>query len=311
MCGIAGVFDLKSMRPVAPERLHRMCAAMVHRGPDGQGFYTAPGIGLGHRRLSVVYLAGGEQPMADVEHRAVTVFNGEIYNHHFLRQHLRARGHAFATRSDTEAILQAWHAWGPDAVRRMTGMFAFALWDMGRHVLHLARDPLGEKPLYYSQTADGWLVFASELPALLAGLAEEPPMRPDAVADYFAYGYVPDPKTIYAGVSKLPPGHQMTIHRGAGGEVRPECYWRLSAAGGPSITPADAQEELDQRLRQSVQARMQADVPLGAFLSGGVDSSGVVAIMAGLSAGPVRTCAMGFQDPAFDETRFAAAVAQQ
>ena len=309
MCGIAGMFDLTADRPVPVGRVQRMCAAMVHRGPDGEGFHAEPGLGLGHRRLAVVDLAGGEQPMADPAGRSIIAFNGEIYNHHQLRRELMARGFGFQTRSDTEVILQAWQKWGAGALDRLTGMFAFAHWDKAGQRLTLARDPLGEKPLYYTRTDDGWLVFASELTALLAGLDGVPDRNPEAVSDYFVFGYVPDPKTIYSGIHKLPPACTLTVQRGACSLPEPRAYWRLSTHQASDVTAKAAGEELAARLSQAVLARAEADVPLGAFLSGGVDSSAVVAMLAGAGGPPVRTCAMGFADPAFDESGYAATVA--
>lgn len=309
MCGIAGMLDLIADRPVPAGRVQRMCAAMVHRGPDGEGFHAEPGLGLGHRRLAIVDLLGGDQPMDDPAGRSTIVFNGEIYNHLSLRRELMARGFGFRTRSDTEVILQAWQAWGSGALDRLTGMFAFAHWDKAAQLLTLARDPLGEKPLYYTRTEEGWLVFASELTALLAGLDRVPDRNVEAISDYFAFGYVPDPKTIYRGIHKLPPACRLTVQRGAGALPAPKPYWRLSVRQAPGITEAAACEELTERLSQAVLARAEADVPLGAFLSGGVDSSAVVALLAGAGGPPVRTCSMGFADPAFDESGYAAAVA--
>lgn len=311
MCGIAGMFDLIAGRPVPAGRVQRMCTAMVHRGPDGEGYHAEPGLGLGHRRLAVVDLSGGEQPMADPANRSVIVFNGEIYNHRPLRRDLMARGFGFQTRSDTEVILQAWQEWGAGALDHLTGMFAFAHWDRDRQRLTLARDPLGEKPLYYTQTPDGWLVFASELTALLAGLDRVPDRNVEAVSDYFAFGYVPDPKTIYRDIHKLPPACTLTVQRGVRCLPEPKPYWRLSTHQATDITEAAAREELTARLSQAVLARAEADVPLGAFLSGGVDSSAVVALLAEAGGPPVRTCSMGFADPAFDESGYAALVAER
>ncbi len=312
MCGIAGLFDLTGLRPVNEARLGRMNAAMVHRGPDGDGMHTAPGIGLGHRRLAIIDLHTGHQPMADAQRQLQIVYNGEIYNYRTLRQELVAKGHPFLTQSDTEAILQGYHAWGSDVLTRLNGMFAIALWDSKAQSLLLARDRMGEKPLYYTVDKDGWLLFASEINAVLAGLAAEPPIRPDAVADYFAYGYVPDPKTVFQGINKLEPGYRLTLTRSMDRTVlKPEPYWRLSAAAGPALSAEEAQEELIERLTTAVRERMVADVPLGAFLSGGVDSSGIVALMAQNSDTPVRTCAMGFPDPKYDETEYAQMVADR
>ena len=312
MCGIAGLFDLTGLRGVDPARLKRMTAAMVHRGPDGDGAHLEPGIGLGHRRLAIIDLHTGHQPMADAQQQLQIVYNGEVYNYRELRTELEGKGHPFLTQSDTEAILQGYHAWGDDGLKRFNGMFAIALWDQKNQRLLLARDPLGEKPLYYAVSDDGWLLFGSEINAVLAGLGTTPPIRPDAVADYFAYGYVPDPKSIFEGIFKLEPGHKLVAEHGMDrGKLRSEAYWRLSASAGPAISADDAKEELLERFGHAVRARMVSDVPLGAFLSGGVDSSGVVALMAQASDTPVRTCAMGFPDPKYDETAYAQMVADR
>ena len=312
MCGIAGLFDLAGMRPVDPARLEQMKSAMLHRGPDGDGSFLDPGIGLGHRRLAIIDLHTGHQPMVDAQKQLQIVYNGEVYNYRELRAALEPKGHPFLTQSDTEAILQGYHAWGDDALKRLNGMFAIALWDTAKQRLLLARDPMGEKPLYYAVSDDNWLLFGSEINAVLAGLATTPAIRPDAVADYFAYGYVPDPKSIFDGIFKLEPGHKLVVERGMDRTaLRSEAYWRLSAAAGPTISAEDAKEELLERFGNAVRARMVSDVPLGAFLSGGVDSSGVVALMAQASDTPVRTCAMGFPDPKYDETEFAQRVADK
>ncbi|MGD9511136.1 MAG: XrtA/PEP-CTERM system amidotransferase [Geminicoccaceae bacterium] len=311
MCGLVGVLDLRGMRPIGRERIRRMTAAVRHRGPDGEGIHLEPGLGLGHRRLAVIDLAGGAQPMAGPEGRLRLVYNGEIYNYRELRTDLVARGHRFATRSDTEVLLAAYAQWGAGCVERLRGMFAFAIWDARERRLFLARDRLGEKPLYHATTADGLLLFGSEIGAVLAGMDTSPPLEPEAVADYLAYGYVPDPRSIYRGVHKLAPGHVLELRVGSGGPALRR-YWRPDFSGEPHRgRTEDLARELAWRLAEAVRLRLVADVPLGAFLSGGVDSSGVVALMAQVGNGPVTTCSIGFGDPAFDETHHARNVAER
>ncbi|MEX2628690.1 MAG: XrtA/PEP-CTERM system amidotransferase [Tistlia sp.] len=309
MCGIAGLFDLRGRRPLDPARVERMTAALAHRGPDGSGFHHEPGLSLGHRRLSIVDLAGGGQPMANEDGTVLTTYNGEIYNHEALRREL-ADGHRFETRCDTEVLVHGWEEWGESLPTRLRGMFAFAIWDRAADSLFLSRDRVGERPLYYAVTPDGLLVFASELRAVVVGLGGAPSLDNSAVADYFAYGYVPDPKSIFAGICKLEPGYSLTLRRGQAGRPEPRAYWNIcfdpSAADG-----VDRREELVERLTESVALRRMSDVPLGSFLSGGVDSSGIVALMAGLSDAPVQTSTIGFDDPAVDERPFARLVAER
>lgn len=308
MCGIAGIFHRTTAKPVDPLRVQAMTDAIAHRGPDGAGVWTAPGVGLGHRRLAIIDLGGGQQPMATVDGRIITVFNGEIYNFAEVRAELEAGGAVFTTQSDTEVILHGWRRWGPDCLGRFNGMFAFALYDMDAQALFLARDRLGVKPLFYTELADGAVLFASELKGLLA----HPLVRrePDATAidDYLGFGYVPDDACIIAGVKKLPAGHHLTIRRGMP-LPRPVGWWDISFADRSTAGQAALEEEMIARLREAVRSRMVADVPLGAFLSGGVDSSAVVALMAEASRDPVRTCSIGFDVKDHDETAHAALVA--
>ncbi len=305
MCGIAGIFDLAGLRPIEAQRLLRMNQALLHRGPDGGDIALRPGLGLGHRRLAIIDVAGGAQPMANEDGQVLIVFNGEIYNYQQHATELLARGHRFGTRSDTEVLIHGYEEWGTEGLLgRLNGMFAFALWDAARESLLLARDRLGEKPLYYATTADGLLLFGSEIGAILAGLGETPPLEPTAVADYFAYGYVPDPKTIYRGIHKLAPGHFLEAQRGQPLPAQ-QRYWRPQFGNNHHGSLDDLGAELLVRTRRAVEMRLMSEVPLGAFLSGGVDSSGVVALMAEASAGPVTTCTIGFGDPALDETAYA------
>ncbi|MBX9965110.1 MAG: amidotransferase 1, exosortase A system-associated [Burkholderiales bacterium] len=310
MCGITGIFDTRGRREIDRARLDRMNQAQFHRGPDEGGTHVEPGVGLGHRRLSIIDLSTGQQPLYNEDGSVCVVFNGEIYNYQELIPELAALGHVFHTRSDTEVIVHAWEAWGADCVKRFRGMFAFVLWDRNRETLFLARDRLGVKPLYYALLPDGLLLFGSELKALTAhgDLATE--IDPLAVEDYFALGYVPEPRTIYRQARKLPQASTLTIVRGRPvGE--PVEYWDVRFTLDNRIDAATAGEELVARLRESIRLRMISEVPLGAFLSGGVDSSAVVAAMAGLSSDPINTCSIGFRDPRFDETRYAKAVAER
>ncbi|HJU16190.1 MAG TPA: XrtA/PEP-CTERM system amidotransferase [Stellaceae bacterium] len=307
MCGIAGILTADSGAPVSLSLLRPMTEALAHRGPDGDGFHCEPGLGLGHRRLAIIDLSGGRQPMFNEDRSVVIVFNGEIYNHNALREELRAHGHEFCTRSDTEVIVHAWESWGTACLDRLSGQFAFALWDRKRQQLFLARDRLGEKPLYYARLGDGAVVFASELRALLVHPQVPRMLSPAAIDDYFAFGYVPDPDCIYAGIHKLPAAHYLLVQRGRPAAAQP--YWRPRFASR-RISAADAVAELREALRRSVASCLVADVPLGAFLSGGVDSSAVVAAMAELCADPVATFTIGFDDEA-DETPFAAAIARR
>jgi asparagine synthase (glutamine-hydrolysing) len=310
MCGFAGIFHLSTPKPVDPVRVERMCDAIAHRGPDGFGMWTAPGVGLGHRRLSIIDIAGSPQPMASSDGRAMLVFNGEIYNYRELREELRASGAQFRTDGDSEVILAAWQKWGPDCLPRLDGMFAFAIYDLGARTLFLARDRLGVKPLFMAPLSDGSLIFGSELKALTAHPLLRREADPLAVEDYLAWGYVPDTRSMLKGVSKLPAGHFLLLRHNAP-LPKPRQWWDVSFAERRVGKPADLEAELLHLLRAAVTSRMVADVPLGAFLSGGVDSSSVVALMAEASANPVKTCSIGFDVAALDESNYARQVAQR
>ncbi|MEG3166046.1 XrtA/PEP-CTERM system amidotransferase [Sphingomonas sp. PB2P19] len=306
MCGIAGIFHPGTPKPVDPTRVHAMIAAQAHRGPDGDGIWTAPGVGFGHRRLSIIDLAGSPQPMSD---GALTVtYNGEIYNFAELRAELSAKGAVFRTAGDTEVLLHGWRAWGPSLLDRLNGMFAFAIHDAG--TLFLARDRLGVKPLHYVELADGSVAFASELKGLLAHplVRRTPDLR--AVEDYLALGYVPDDACLVAGVKKLAAGHFLLVERGRP-VPQPRRYWDVDFSNRARGSAAALGEELVDRMRAGVRSRMVADVPLGAFLSGGVDSSAVVALMAEASPKAVRTCTIGFDEAGHDERAHASAVARR
>lgn len=308
MCGIAGIFHPGTPKPVDPPRVRAMIAAQAHRGPDGDGVWTAPGVGLGHRRLSIIDLAGSPQPMIDGE-IAVT-FNGEIYNFQALRAELRRMGAHFRTEGDTEVLLQGWRYWGPAMLDRLDGMFAFAIHDMLAGALFLARDRLGVKPLHWAELSDGSIAFASELKGLLAHplLRRQPDLT--AVEDYLALGYVPDDACLIAGVRKLPAGHYLLVERGRG-IPRPRQWWDVDFSRRASGSAAALGEELLDLMRTGVTSRMVADVPLGAFLSGGVDSSAVVALMAEASPRAVRTCTIGFEEAGYDERAYAETVARR
>ena len=310
MCGIVGLFDTRARRDMSRELVSRMNESQHHRGPDECGLHVEPGVGLGHRRLSIIDLSTGQQPLWNEDNSVVVVFNGEIYNYQALIPELTRLGHTFRTRSDTEVIVHAWEAWGEACVERFRGMFAFALWDRNRGTLFLARDRLGVKPLHYALLGDGTLAFGSELKSLMIHPAFRRDIDPRAVEEYFALGYVPDPRTIFHGAHKLPPAHTLLVRRGEP-LAAPKMYWDPRFTQDRSISGEDAIAELTSRLEESVRLRLIAEVPLGAFLSGGVDSSAVVAAMAGQSSGPVNTCSIAFADPAYDESRYAQMVAER
>jgi asparagine synthase (glutamine-hydrolysing) len=310
MCGIAGIFHPGVPKPVDPARVALMSDTLAHRGPDGSGVWTAPGVGFGHRRLSIIDLAGGAQPMLSDDERVAITYNGEIYNFRELRADLENKGHVFRTDCDTEVILAAWRQWGPDCLSRLDGMFAFALYDANRQSLFLARDRLGVKPLFYADLPDGALVFASELKGILAHPLFRRAPSPQAVEDYLAWGYVPDDACIVAGVKKLAAGHFLLVQRGRPAR-QPVRWWDVDFNKVEKRSAATAGEELVDHLRRAVRSRMIADVPLGAFLSGGVDSSAVVAFMAEASRGAVETCSIGFDDADHDETRYATLIADR
>lgn len=310
MCGISGIFDTRGRRDFDAALMHRINDTLHHRGPDEGSIHLQPGLGFGHRRLSIIDIATGQQPLFNAQGTVGIVFNGEIYNYQSLMAELQALGYVFRTRSDTEVIVHAWSAWGEDCVLKLRGMFAFALWDQARDVLFMARDRLGVKPMYYGVLDDGALVFGSELKALMAHPQLRRDVDPQAVEEYFALGYVAEPRTIFRQALKLPPGHTLVVRRGEP-LGQPRRYWDVNFTLDARIDEVQAQEELLRRLRESVKLRMIAEVPLGAFLSGGVDSSAVVAMMAGESSGPVKTCSIAFDDPAYNESEFARQVAER
>ena len=310
MCGITGIVDIKAQRPIDRALLERMNQEQFHRGPDAGGTHFEPGVGFGHRRLSIIDVAGGQQPIFNEDHSVVLVYNGEIYNFQELTDELVAAGHIFRTHSDTEVVVHAWEEWGEACVERFRGMFVFALWDRNRQTLFLARDRLGIKPLYYAVLPDGHVIFGSELKALLAHPDLPRAIAPQAVEEYFAFGYIPEPKTILRHAHKLPPGYTLCMRRGES-MPQPRQYWDVDFTEQPAMDEQELGEELIRRIREAVDIRLIAEVPLGAFLSGGVDSSAVVAMMAGLSEEAVKTCSISFGDPRYNEAQFAVQVAER
>jgi asparagine synthase (glutamine-hydrolysing) len=308
MCGIAGFAGIDLPAAETTRRLRAMCDALLHRGPDADGHFVAKGVAMGMRRLSIIDVAGGDQPISNEDGTVTVVFNGEIYNHHQLRRALQAAGHRFATLSDTEVLVHLYEEHGADMVRRLHGMFAFSIWDARRQRLFLARDRTGMKPLSYAMRTGG-IVFCSELRALYAFDRSALRVAPGAVMEYLAFGYVPDPNSIFEGVSKLPAGHFLSWSPGHEPEVRR--YW---SAPVPDVTLRDETElvvELRRRLEAAVTSHLESEVPLGAFLSGGTDSSTVVALMCRHAAGRVKTFSIGFAEAEYDESQAARAVAAQ
>lgn len=304
MCGICGQLYCDRQRKVQPETIYRMCESIVHRGPDDQGLHVYGNVGLGSRRLEVIDLETGHQPMANEDESVWIVFNGEIYNYRSLREELKISGHRFKTKSDTESILHAYEEFGEGCLEKLNGMFALAIWDVPRQRLFLARDRLGIKPLYYY--FDGkQLVFGSELKAILQAPGIERSVDLVALNNYLTFEYIPSPRSIFQKVHKLEPGHYLTWD---GGDPVKSSYWNLSVQ-------AKDQQDSGRRLRElmtdAVRLRLVSDVPLGSFLSGGVDSSIVVALMAQLADGPVKTFSIGFKDSSYNELEYARAVAKR
>ena len=309
MCGIAGLVDLAG-RPADPELLAHMTSVLAHRGPDGEGRYCAGSVGLGHRRLAIIDLATGAQPMGSPDGRLWITFNGEIYNFRALRDELARRsGWTFRTASDTEVILAAYDAWGPACLGRLRGMFAFGLWDAGRRRLLLARDRVGIKPLVYARHGRRFL-FASEIKAILRDPDLPRELDWPALAEYLTFGYIGAPRTIFRAIRKLPPASYLLLDLEAGTE-RVHRYWDLEFLPDLRRSEPAWQEALEHHLADAVESHLVADVPVGAFLSGGLDSSTVVALMARAQGRPVRTFSIGFDQADFDELRWAREVARR
>ncbi len=307
MCGICGIFNFGSRAPVDSERLRRAADAMAHRGPDDQGFYIDQELGLGNRRLSIIDLPGGHQPLSNEDASLWITFNGEIYNYRELRSKLISKGHQLRTVSDTEVILHLYEDCGVGCLEALRGMFAFALWDSRQRRLFLARDRLGIKPLFYCVSSEG-IGFASELRALRQLVPGPFEADPQAVYDFFAFRYVPAPNTLYQGVQKLLPGHYLLADsRG----IKTQTYWDVPNEPESEQSPEKLADEMLDCLRESVRLRLIADVPLGVFLSGGIDSSAVVALMSELGARPLRTFSVGFEELGYSELPWARAVARQ
>lgn len=310
MCGIAGLFHPEQARPLDAARVEAMLVPMRHRGPDGDGIWQTGGVVLGHLRLAIIDVAGSPQPMASDDGRLTLSFNGEIYNFRELRDELILLGHHFRTAGDSEVILAAYAQWGPDCLSRLDGMFAFAIHDAADQSLFLARDRFGVKPLHYATLPDGSIAFASELKGLLTLPTLRVEARLTAVEDFLAFGYVPDDNCMVAAARKLPAGHFLHIRRGHPVPM-PVRWWTLDFTRRITVGAQEAEEHLVHMLRAAVRSRMVADVPLGAFLSGGVDSSTVVAFMAEASKQAVNSCAIGFDDERLDETGHAEIIARR
>ncbi len=308
MCGIAGIVSTNLDDHVEAPTIHRMCQVIVHRGPDDEGIWVKHRTGLGMRRLSVIDLSGGHQPVFNEDGSVAVVFNGEIYNFPSLRLELESRGHRFSTHSDTEVIVHLYEEMGADCVQKLRGMFAFALYDEPHHKLLLARDRLGKKPLHYA-LAGGRLLFASEIKSILAVAPELATVDSQGLLQYMYFGYIPDPATSFVPIRKVPPGHVLEFERG---QISLRQYWDLPEYGTHSpVSEPECLEELEHRLAEAVRIRLIADVPLGALLSGGADSSTIVALMARASSRPVKTFTIGFHHPDFNEAPYARKVAEK
>jgi asparagine synthase (glutamine-hydrolysing) len=310
MCGIAGIVTWEKGREIASPSIHQMCETIVHRGPDDEGIYVKGGVGLGMRRLSIIDVAGGHQPVHNEDKTVWIVFNGEIYNFPELRRDLEKLGHQFYTNTDTEVIVHLYEDFGSSCVKKLRGMFAFAIYDERKRSVLLARDRLGIKPLQYAWH-DGQLLFGSEIKAILAVVPELAQVNAAALREFFCFGYIPDPNTAFTNIRKLPPGHLIEFSA-EHPEPRISQYWNLPSFG--TLTPTSEEEclqEMETRLAEAVRIRLIADVPLGALLSGGTDSSIVVALMARASSKPVKTFSIGFKDAAFNESLYAKVVSEK
>jgi len=301
MCGICGIVEFGRQSDIPRDVVHRMNQTMIHRGPDDGGVFVGPGVGLGHRRLSIIDLAGGHQPMSNEDGTVWVLLNGEIYNYPELRAELLQRGHKFATKSDTEAIVHLYEDLAEGCFARLRGMFSIAIWDSRCRKLVLARDRVGKKPLFYAADPER-ILFGSELKALLAGDSLSRRIDEQALSDYFSFGYIPAPKTIYRSVRKVMPGHYLVASADG---TRETCYWDLSFANVRQQSEEEWGEQLRHQLCEATRIRLMSDVPLGAFLSGGIDSSSVVAMMSHLMKRAVTTCSIGFQEEKYNESEYA------
>ena len=312
MCGISGIFSFNEHHVIDEQLLKSMNNVQAHRGPNDQGYHIGNGIGLGHRRLSIIDLAGGHQPIYNEDNTVSVVFNGEIFNHHEIEKELKDKGHVFKTTSDTETIVHAWEEWGVDCVHHLRGMFAFIIWDDNKKELFVVRDRLGIKPLHYSLLTDGSVIFGSELKVLRQHPLCSNEISPEAIEDYLTFGYVPDPKTIFTNTYKLEAGHYLHLKQGkVPTKLTSKQYWDLPWQASKTLSTQEIESELIERLKDAVNIRMEAEVPLGSFLSGGVDSGAIVAMMSQLQDKAVTTCSIGFDVPEFNETDFAQLVADR
>ncbi len=309
MCGICGAYYFHSQKPVGEDLIDGMCRQIIHRGPDDQGTFVEGALGLGMRRLSIIDLVTGSQPIFNEDQTICTVFNGEIYNFQELRSDLIQRGHRFATEGDTEVIVHLYEEYGIDFVTHLNGMFAIALWDAGRRRLVIVRDRLGQKPLYYANTSDG-IVFGSELKCITECKALCRDIDHESVYHFFTLGYIPHPWTIYRNVHQLPPAGRLIVEADRQ-TVKLDRYWQVNTEIDRSLSREDAGEELRRLVDDSVRRRMISDVPLGAFLSGGLDSSIIVALMAQHSSSPVKTFHIDFAESEYSERQYARAVAER
>jgi asparagine synthase (glutamine-hydrolysing) len=308
MCGIAGVVKFANNAEVDGAVLRRMCAAMVHRGPDDEGVYLGGRVGLGMRRLSIIDLATGHQPISNEDETVWIVFNGEIYNHAALRERLRARGHRYTTQSDTETIIHAYEEYGRDCVRHLRGMFAFAIWDTRKRQLFIARDRLGIKPLYYRENGDSFF-FGSEIKVILAHPEVHAEFNRSSLPEFLAFGYLSGEGTFYKGIRKLMPGH--TLELDESGNLSIERYWDLTFTADSTSYPSSYYvQSYRDLLEQAVSSHLMSDVPVGVFLSGGLDSSAVAALMTKIRRAPVDTFSVGYREGSYSELPYARTVAK-
>ncbi len=311
MCGICGIVNYRKDSIVGEAAISNMCMELKHRGPDDGGVYLSkgsPSVGLGHRRLSIIDLSqAGHQPMGNEDGSVWLVFNGEIYNYRYLRDELKKQGHIFKSDSDTEVMIHLYETYGEECISRLRGMFAFAIWDEKKKTLFLGRDRVGKKPLLYYRSGNAFC-FASEFSSILASGLIDKETDLKAVNYYLTFGYIPAPFSIYKGVFKLPPAHMLILKDG---DIRLKRYWRLDYSGKIKISEQEASEEVLRLLKEAVKIRLYSDVPLGAFLSGGIDSSTVVGLMSQVSDSRVKTFSIGFEESDYSELKYARAIAER
>jgi len=310
MCGVVGIVKYTSAVKVDNQTLNMMNDSLLHRGPDDSGIYFNNEVGLGHRRLSIIDVSQGHQPLFNEDGTVVIVFNGEIYNYKSLKEYLRRKSHIFSTDTDTEVIVHGWEEWGVDCVKHLQGMFVFAIYDIKKQTVFIARDRIGIKPLYYSYLDDGQLIFGSELKSLIRHPAVDKSLNPEAIEDFFAYGYIPDPKTIYSTIYKLEPATSMTIDL-AKKTTTYDTYWDLRNSNKSNKNSSHIEQDLEELLNETVNSHMISDVPIGAFLSGGIDSSAVVAYTSKNYEGILNTFSISFSGTKQDESRYSQIVADK